>query len=146
MLCASGDDEPKSDDAAQHPLFPDRPGRRVEIQEALPVHVGVGVHARLVRGGKNALHDLVIAELIAKVLGEQSDPARDERGRGRGAGLFKLDETLRCARLAVGSRRGTRDVHARRGQTELLRDPAAVGKIGDRALRIRCHDGQRMTP
>ena len=80
------------------------------------------------------------------MLGEQSDPARDERGRGRGAGLLELDETLRCARLAVGSRRGTRDVHARRGQTERLRDPAAVGKIGDRALRIRRHDGQGMTP
>ena len=126
--------------------MPDRPGRRIEVQEAPAVHIGVRVHARPVGRGEDALNDLVIAELAEKVLGEEPDSARHERGRGGGAGLFERDETLRGARVAVETGCGTRDVHARRRQTELFRYSAAVGELGDRALRVRRHHGQRMAP
>ena len=131
--------------AGEHARLAHRPGRCVQIEEPPSVDVGIRIHARPVGGRKKALDDLVVAELVAELLGEEADPARHERRGGRCSGLFEREVALRRAGRTVEAGHRPGDVHARRGKAEVLRDTAAIGELRDRALLVRRHDGKRMT-
>ena len=86
-----------------------------------------------------------LPELVAELLGKQADPARHERCGGRCSGLLEREVALRRAGRTVEAGHRPGDVHTRRGKAEVLRDPAAIGELRNRALLIRRHHGERMT-